>query len=301
MKDSSAPSNCILCGGTFLPCIDAADFLTSRGTFSIVQCSSCGFLWTKDAPDETRIRDFYGSAYEAALHPSVARPLFRKIRMNIQSSFRARMILRKIKKRNGRILDIGCGDGDFLLAMKRKGWTVTGIELSTEKRNSLQKQSIPVLSPDEWEVFPDESFDVVTAWHSLEHLHHPLEILGRVRRVLKPQGIIVIAVPNAGSRQAKRDGPLWFGYDVPRHLWHFTPASLQSILIKTGFEVCSITGMRLDPLIIKTFITFLQKRRDWFSTILVSAIRDTLFAWRVKDAPCMLCMARLSSLKEAEA
>ncbi len=288
MKDSSVSSSCTLCGGTFLPYIDAADFLTSRGTFSIVQCRSCGFLWTKDAPDETRIEDFYGSAYETALHPYFARPLFRKIRMNIQSYFRARMIIQKTKKSSGRILDIGCGDGDFLLAMKRKGWTVTGVELSTEK-------SFPVLSPDEWRALPDESFDVVTAWHSLEHLHDPLEILGSIRRLLKPDGIIVIAVPNAGSRQAERDGPLWFGYDVPRHLWHFTPTSLKSILIKTGFEVCSVTGMRLDPLIIKTFITFLQKRHDWFSTILISAIWDTLFAWGVKNAPCMLCIARLSS------
>lgn len=294
MSESSTPPLCILCGGQPETLLRCADFLTQGGTYTITRCTRCGFLWTIDAPDTEALTQFYGSSYEQSIHPPLAVSWLRHLRLTLQSRSRAHRVIRTSSVSRGNILDIGCGDGDFLCAMKRRGWHAEGVELSTEKRQKLTARGLLIHAPDTLQQLPDASFDVITLWHVLEHLPDPMESLQHIRRLLKPGGICVIAVPNAGSKQARRDASLWFGYDLPRHLWHFTPTSLTSLLATNGFAPTQIQPMFLDALVLHVFITLIQRRKDRLSAIAASIWHDFLWAQTLEDSPCMLCITRCS-------
>ncbi len=282
---------CIACGGLPSPFLNCQDFLTSSGRFSIVRCTSCGFLWTADAPEAQDIHRLYGPRYEASIHPPFAHPLLRRLRLEIQTRVRAGLVQQQAGKRRGNLLDIGCGDGDFLRAIQRRGWNGTGVELSDDKRNRLKRKGIPAIGPREWPNLPNASFDAVTLWHALEHLHNPVEVLRHVRRLLKPAGACVIAVPNAGSPQARRDGSTWFRYDVPRHLWHFTPATLEAILTHAGFAVREFRSARIDGFTITLLMMHIQRGKDWPRALIESGFRDVLMVRTAADASCMMCIA----------
>lgn len=237
------------------------------------------------------ISRFYGPVYERSIHPPLAHPLLRGLRLEIQTRVRARMVERQAGKRSGMVLDIGCGDGDFLRAMRRRGWKTVGVELTNQKRNRLNERGICAVGPDDWSNLETESFDAITLWHALEHLHQPLDVLRCVRRLLKPGGVCVIAVPNAGSPQAKREGTMWFGYDVPRHLWHFTPATLARFLTQSGLTVREFRPTRIDGFTITLLMMHIQRRKDWLRAVLQSSWRDVLLARTANDASCMMCIA----------
>lgn len=142
----------------------------------------------------------------------------------------------------GKILDIGCASGYFLNAMRQLGWQVYGVEPSPEaahKASEVEGAQIKqgVLQPNDYEA---GTFDVVTLWSVLEHLHDPLGTLNTVRRILKPSGHLHICVPNFRSLERYMFGPKWFGLDVPRHLYHFDPKSLIRLLTHSGFRVSQL-------------------------------------------------------------
>ena len=137
-----------------------------------------------------------------------------------------------------RLLDFGCGAGLFLHRMHKRGWQVVGLDLSEKVVQQVREElkltalvgTLP--HPD----LPPSSFDLVTLWHSLEHVHQPLEVLNEVNRLLAPGGKVLVAVPNIDSAPFSWFGPFWYGLDVPRHLTHFTPATLKKMLDRAGFK-----------------------------------------------------------------
>jgi SAM-dependent methyltransferase len=193
----------------------------SRETFAIARCGACGLGHTRPAPPD--LERYYGSAYYGGRHGFTAR--FRAAR-------RAR-ILERVGAEPGTLLDIGCGEGDFLLATRERGWFGVGIEVGPaaraaraaglDVRESLDGAS--ALAP----------FAAVTLWHSLEHLPDPLGTLAAARGLLSPGGRLVVAVPDNGGWQARLYGRRWFHLDVPRHLYHFDARSLAGLLGRAGF------------------------------------------------------------------
>jgi SAM-dependent methyltransferase len=131
----------------------------------------------------------------------------------------------------GSLLDIGCGDGSFLLAARKRGWRVFGTELNPQDalRNGLS------VVTDINDAIDSAPFDCITLWHSLEHLRDPLNTLKTIRRLLSPTGVLIIAVPDNGGLQATLFGRSWVHLDVPRHLYHFGKDSLSMLLQATGF------------------------------------------------------------------
>src|SRR5262245_827704 len=146
-------STCILCRSSAVPFLVCPDFLTSTGSFSIVRCTACGFLWTADAPAPEQIHPYYGGVYEERSHPPLAHPLLRRMRTALQTRLRARMVEREAGKQRGKVLDIGCGDGSFLLAMRNRGWQPTGVELAEQKRAALKALGVTAVGPEEWPNF----------------------------------------------------------------------------------------------------------------------------------------------------
>jgi 2-polyprenyl-3-methyl-5-hydroxy-6-metoxy-1,4-benzoquinol methylase len=143
-------------------------------------------------------------------------------------------------------LDFGCGDGAFLRRMHARGWRVLGLDLSEAAVRHVRCEPglralvgtlpHPDLSP--------ESFDVITMWQSLEHVHRPLEVLQQAYRLLAPGGKLIAAVPNIDSAPFRWFGPAWFGLDLPRHLTHFSAATLRRMLERAGFRVEALRMVR---------------------------------------------------------
>jgi SAM-dependent methyltransferase len=135
-------------------------------------------------------------------------------------------------------LDVGCGTGALLAALRQDGWAVQGVDPdATLARQAREERGLAVFVGDlAAAAFPNEHFDLVVLWHVLEHLPAPLATLGEVRRVLRPGGVAVIGVPNAASLQARLLGRYWAAYDVPWHLSHFSPGTLGKLLEQAGFR-----------------------------------------------------------------
>jgi SAM-dependent methyltransferase len=132
-----------------------------------------------------------------------------------------------------RLLDIGCGDGSFLLAAREVGWDVMGTELNPGPARDIGldvRESIDQLPCS-------ASFDCITMWHTLEHMLDILSMLLNIGRLLKPGGKLIVAVPDLGGLQARIFGPKWLHADVPRHLFHFDAKALLHCLGEAGFSV----------------------------------------------------------------
>jgi 2-polyprenyl-3-methyl-5-hydroxy-6-metoxy-1,4-benzoquinol methylase len=152
-----------------------------------------------------------------------------------------------VKKYSGenKILDIGCGTGEFLHEMKSHGWSITGVEPSPNARESSKKKTGVEIFKSLSDV-TDNDFNAITLWHVLEHLPDPNQALRTVHNLLHQSGTIFIAVPNLQSYDAGYYQSFWAGYDVPRHLWHFDKKNMETLLKKNGLQLVKILPMHLD-------------------------------------------------------
>ncbi|UPA22775.1 class I SAM-dependent methyltransferase [Candidatus Peribacteria bacterium] len=238
---------CPLCDGSMLiPAFECRDDLVSHETFTIVRCSECGFLVTQDAPAEEEIGRYYTSSDympHDIKHAGFMRAI-NTIRRLLRLPKKRRLIQRVTGRKTGRLLDIGCGNGEFALMMKNAGWEVSATESNDAMRQHCTALGIDCRSITAIHDIPSATFDVITLWHVLEHVHDLHGTMAHIRRLIAEDGRIIIAVPNIG-------GPLmrFYGiHDVPRHLWHFRPETLTHLAEKHGFEVGSIRPLFLDAL-----------------------------------------------------
>jgi 2-polyprenyl-3-methyl-5-hydroxy-6-metoxy-1,4-benzoquinol methylase len=144
----------------------------------------------------------------------------------------------------GKLLDIGAGTGDFLLTAKENGWKTIGVEPSEKaKAIAIQKGIQFVVSTQELE---SHSFDVITMWHVLEHVPNLDNQIKELKRLIKPNGTIIIAVPNFKSYDAKYYGKFWAAYDVPIHFWHFSKTAIKLLFEKENIKLEKILPMKFD-------------------------------------------------------
>lgn len=243
-------SNCLICrGGKFKILFTSTDYLVSGEKFDIAACENCGFTFTVSPPDEKEIGRYYLSE-DYISHSDLKRSPTDQL-YHLARKYMLRKKWKRINKatglKNGKILDIGSGTGYFLSYMQKKGWTSSGIEISELARNySLSRFGLNVITPGQIETLEGNSFDCITLWHVMEHFQDPVYWLEKIRYLLKDDGLCLIAVPNVISTDAKWFRQSWAAYDVPRHLWHFSPVTLSDLLTKNGFSLIGIKGMPLD-------------------------------------------------------
>jgi 2-polyprenyl-3-methyl-5-hydroxy-6-metoxy-1,4-benzoquinol methylase len=225
------------------------DHFLSKEIFSLFKCSQCGFVFTQDSPEESDIEKYYESIEYVSHNDSAAgfsNMLYRFSR-NFMLKKKRNIIRKSTLLEKGKLLDIGSGTGHFLSEMKYAGWDVKGIEINKKAREySESRYGIEVLPPSEISVIPSGSLDCITMWHVLEHFENPYEYMVQIQRLLKPDGILIIALPNCSSFDAVHYKECWAAYDVPRHLWHFNSTTFRIFSEKTGFSILSTQNLPLD-------------------------------------------------------
>ena len=239
---------CPVCGsGKHLPFLTAKDHFLTGEIFRIEKCEDCGFRFTNPRPETEALGKYYQSE-EYISHSDSRQGLFAGVYQLVR-----RYTLRKKKNliskfcRQGQILDIGCATGQFLHSMAANGWKVTGIEPDEKTRKyAVSEFGLNVLPEQALKEFKNSSFDVITMWHVLEHVSDLSQRMDDLRRLIKADGTILIAVPNCESYDAEKYQAFWAGYDVPRHLYHFTKSDLKRLAEKFGFEMVDILPMRFD-------------------------------------------------------
>lgn len=256
--DNGTTEACPSCGCSSNP-NDMAPEKIAIGLSHISKCQHCGLMFTEKRLNGDDWNEHYPPDYRP--HQVACRNLTRRSsirqcaflsqsrRLSVVQSLRRRLnrnnVIPNAKRRfhdpygSGRLLDVGCGAGDYLAAMRDRGWEGIGIDRSTRAAETAQQHfGIPVVVGElpTAELSP-HSFDLITAWQSLEHFDQPRRAIRAVRDLLSGEGYFALSVPNAASWSAETFGSAWIGWDVPRHAAHYTPATLNQLLTSEGFYI----------------------------------------------------------------
>lgn len=203
-------------------------------------CDQCGLRFTQDVPDEASIGPYYQSE-EYISHSNTSRGLVNNLYQRVRKitlSRKRKQVVALSKRETGSLLDVGCGTGDFAGTMQAAGWQTIGLEPDANaRRMASERHGLTVQEPEHLFKLDPRQFDVITMWHVLEHVHRLHEYLDQIRQLLTPGGCLLIAVPNYQSSDAAHYGEKWAAYDVPRHLYHFSPHTMAELVGQHGFHV----------------------------------------------------------------
>lgn len=259
-------THCPVCNHTeFKPHLKAKDHTVSGEWFSILSCQSCGFLFTQDIPGPDEIGRYYQSENYVS-HTDTKKNLFFRIYAQVRNYTlrQKRNLITGLNPPTRDLLDVGSGTGYFPAEMKKAGWKITALEPSeTARQVCMQQHGIQPDDPSVLYSLPSESFSVITLWHVLEHVHDLNGYFQRFHALLKPGGFLIIAVPNPESPDAKQFGPEWAAWDVPRHLYHFTPGVMQQLSAKHGFLFHAHQPMWFDAFYVSMLSREISNQTKW--------------------------------------
>jgi SAM-dependent methyltransferase len=238
---------CPICGSdTLTPYLHCTDHALTKQVFLLNRCENCQLLITSPRPSDLelpRYYDFPEYVSHSGKSSSALISIFYRLARSLAINWKRSVIEKEVK--SGRVLDVGCGTGEFLLAMQQHGWKTYGVEPSPHARmkaETLTNQTIYSSLAD----LPPGKYDIITLWHVLEHLPDLINTIKELRQSLAENGVIYFAAPNHQAYDAQKYAAYWAGYDVPRHLWHFTKASMLTLLEKNNLYVYKIFPMKLD-------------------------------------------------------
>ena len=241
------------------------EFLTKED-FHICECLSCGLLYTMPRPNKDKIGAYYKSE-EYYSHQENKKGFIPKVYEAVKKvnlKYKYKLATNGITK--GKLLDIGCGVGDFLHTAEEHGWDCTGVEPSEDAKAIARKRiKANIMASEDLEQIPDATFDLITMWHVLEHVDDLKWQVEQLQRLIKPQGRIVIAVPNHKSYDAQFYKELWAAYDVPRHLSHFDKITITKIFKSKGLALKKTEKLVWDAY----YISFMSEQYKHHSLPLV--------------------------------
>jgi 2-polyprenyl-3-methyl-5-hydroxy-6-metoxy-1,4-benzoquinol methylase len=318
---------CSLCGShDYAPLLEWHD-AEAGAHLTVVRCRNCDLTFTNPRPTPDTIGHFYPNDYscyelrsavsqhwKARLRARVQRTILRAdfayppqpiTRIEWLFSRLGRAWLRGGLRRSewipyrgeGRLLDFGCGAGAFLERMRDLGWHVEGLDMSTVAAHTVMRhRGIKVhVGTLPHRDLAAESFDCVTMWQALEHVHDPRQTVREARRLLRPRGLLVVAVPNVASWSFKHFGRHWFGLDVPRHLTHFTPDTLNAVLAAEGFRLLKLTYVGTDGWLRQSARRLAASGcgRGWLTACRWKPLAQTIAGWteRTRQADDIVAIA----------
>jgi 2-polyprenyl-3-methyl-5-hydroxy-6-metoxy-1,4-benzoquinol methylase len=241
---------CPICAGkNFTQFVACLDYTVSFEKFNLIKCTDCEFIVTSPRPSSDEIDKYYSSeSYTSHIHH--AKRLLDRVYIlvrNFTLKWKLSLVEHKTShSKNKRLLDYGCGTGEFLKLSRTKGWNTQGVEPSQKARQGASELIKKDLSPSLDDVPDTKLFDAITLWHVLEHVPEPSTTLQKLKSRLTHDGTLFIAVPNHRSWDGRKYIQTWAGYDVPRHFWHFSQNTMKMLLEKNDLKLEEILPMRLD-------------------------------------------------------
>jgi len=260
----------------------AKDYTVSQQTFEIWECGNCSLRFTQNVPDGGSIGKYYQSENYIShtnTKKGLVNSLYHMVRKQTLSDKR-RLIQSATGLKQGRLLDIGAGTGAFAGHMQESGWEVTGLEPDETARalaGSLHK--VQLLSIGELYSLEAESYDAITLWHVLEHVHDLHPYLRQLSKLLKKGGRIFIAVPNYTSYDASAYQGAWAAYDVPRHLYHFSPDAMDSLISRHGLQLQVSQPMWYDSFYISMLSEKYKSGRNNTVKAVLTGLRSNIQAF----------------------
>ena len=220
------------------------DHSVSKEVFDLHHNPEFDMLITFPKPSLEKLPSYYESD-DYISHTDGKRSLFEKMYHFVKGiALKKKLKLINSQSQKGKLLDIGAGTGDFLAVANSDGWQTVGIEPSTKAKEIAIKKGVN-FTPD-LASLESNSFDIITMWHVLEHVPNLEEYISELKRLIKPSGTIIIAVPNFKSYDAKYYGEFWAAFDVPRHLWHFSKTAIQKLFAKQNLKLVEVLPMKFD-------------------------------------------------------
>jgi SAM-dependent methyltransferase len=242
--------NCPVCndGNTYFA-LKVKDHSVSGEFFDVFECSRCTLRFTHMAPSGEKIGIYYESE-DYISHSNTRKGIINSLYHSIRHhtlKVKSRQIEKFTGMKGGQHLDIGAGTGVFVQHMNQQGWKSHGIEPDAKAREIAMTHHNTLLMPSGmFETLLPDTFDAISMWHVLEHVHQLYPYLHQIKKLLKSRGLAFIAVPNYTSFDGTKYGAYWAAYDVPRHLYHFSPASMKWLLSAAGFQLTAILPMWYD-------------------------------------------------------
>ena len=290
--------SCPLCGGRhqseYAYCTDN---VISGESYSLLECKECGLVYTANAPSDKAAAGYERLQQKLQLGESpkgVTNLLYYAAR-EIMLRRKYRLIKRLSYRKRGTLLNYGAKTGFFSDYMIRKNWSVTSVEkFHQERQFALELFHHRMIDVAEMEYLKENSFDVVTMWHVLEHNNNPDVLLKRFHEILKPDGIVVMALPNINSTDAKHYKSNWAGYNVPRHLWHFKPSVIARVAKENGFIMMHRERMFFDSF----YISILSEKEMGHSFAFIRGFFVGLRSWWVSLANKDKCSSLIDAFRK---
>ncbi|WP_284651030.1 class I SAM-dependent methyltransferase [Flavobacterium terrisoli] len=220
------------------------DYSVSKEIFELHHNPEYDLLITFPKPSLEKLPSYYESD-DYISHTDGKRSLFERAYHLIKGiALKNKLKLINAQSPNGKLLDIGAGTGDFLVVAKKDGWNITGIEPNAKAKGIAINKGVTFA--ESLAELENNSFDVITMWHVLEHVPNLDEYISELKRLIKPSGTIVIAVPNFKSFDANYYGKYWAAFDVPRHIWHFSKTTIEKLFSEKGMKLVEVLPMKFD-------------------------------------------------------
>ena len=260
--------------------LSAKDHTVSGEVFEIWHCDACTARFTQNVPDKYTIDKYYKSE-DYISHTDTKKGLVNSLYHNVRKRTLTgkRYLVEKYTKRlAGNILDVCAGTGAFLHTMSQVSWNVTGLEPDeTARENAKNLYGLSLQQSEQLFTLPFRSFDAITLWHVLEHVHDLHEYIDQLKKLLKPTGCLFIAVPNYTCFDEKVYKEFWAAYDVPRHLYHFSPAAITQLLLKHSLQLKDIKPMWYDSFYVSMLS---EKYKTGKNNFLVAAWNGCVSNWK---------------------
>lgn len=253
----------------------ALDHTVSKETFDIWHCNRCSLRFTQSIPDAAHIGPYYNSANYVSHSDTQKGLIYRCYHLvrNFTLQRKRKLVQAVTNKKNGSLLDVGAGTGAFLKVMQHAEWQVTGLEPDdTARKNALEINSVQLLAPETLYELAANKYDAITMWHVLEHVHDLQGYLKQFHQILQANGKLIIAVPNYTSYDAQVYGADWAAYDVPRHLYHFSPESMEVLADARGFKIDKMLPMWFDSF----YVSMLSEQIKYGKNHIISAVWNGL-------------------------
>jgi 2-polyprenyl-3-methyl-5-hydroxy-6-metoxy-1,4-benzoquinol methylase len=221
------------------------DYSVSKEIFDLYYDEKLDMLITHPQPSLENLGKYYESV-DYISHTDSKRSLFEKAYHFVKNiALKNKLnLINELQPSKGRILDIGAGTGDFLSVAKENGWQTIGIEPSEKAKGIAKNKGVSFV--EQTSTLENYSFDVISMWHVLEHVPNLDNQIKELKRLLKPNGTLIIAVPNFKSFDAKHYGKFWAAYDVPIHFWHFSKKAIQQLFGNENMKLEKVLPMKFD-------------------------------------------------------